>query len=164
MEVISSPGKWTPAEYRHMVRREYRLRLPDLAVVPILFLYGIIFGNLLWCLVVGILVYLVCVLVLFPNVQWKRRPDFAEARTIAIDEHGISIASNSVTRKEQWASCSGSKEGGAYYVLQLRNRKPSIIILKRFFEGPDELKLRALLRAHTEATLRVRGNDGSPSS
>lgn len=165
MEVVSSPGTLTPAEYRHTVRREYRASLPDFALVPILFLYGLIFGDLFWDLVVGILIYVAFIVLVYPYVLWKIRPGSATARTIVIDDKGISIFNNSFVRQEEWARFSRSKERSAYFALQLKNRKPSIIILKRLFEGPnDDSDIRVLLRAHTKATLGDHVDDGSPSN
>jgi hypothetical protein len=165
VEVVSSPGSLTPAEYRHTFLREYRASLPDFALVPILFLYGLIFGNLFWDLVVGILVYVAFIVLVFPFVLWKIRPGSATARTIVLDDKGISIFNNSFVRQEEWARFSRSKERSEYFTLQLKNRKPSIIILKRLFDGPnDDADLRALLKAHTNAALHERNDDGTKSS
>jgi hypothetical protein len=143
-------------------RREHRLRRSELVFVVVLILYGVIFGDLIWCLVVGILVYLAFILLVAPHVLWKKTLGVDETRRIIVDDDGITIVFGSSTRHEGWEQFSGLKERRGYFALQKRNRDPSTIILKRFFVGPsDEDNLRTLLRAKVTSSNLNRFHDGS---
>jgi type IV secretory pathway TrbD component len=145
VEVVSSSGTWTRMEFMHVQRREY------LVLVVSLLLYGVIFGNLLWCLAFGLLVYAVAVMGVLPFALWKKTPSLREPRTLTVDDNGITIVAASFSRVDEWTAISGSKERSEYFVLRKKNGGRSIIILKRFFNGPnDDDLLRTLLKANAK--------------
>jgi hypothetical protein len=165
MEAVSSSGSWTRREFVRVQRRELRIRRTGIVLLAVLLVYGLIFGYLIWCLVVGVAIYAISVLIIIPLILWKRSPGANEERTITVSDLGISVVSQTTSRNENWGSYKRSIERREYYALQKIDHQPSTIILKRFFiAGGDEAPLRALLKAHTNAQLRENSRESIPET
>jgi hypothetical protein len=152
MESVSSSGTWTRREFTRIQRREYRVGRNEPVLLVVLLVYALTFGYLVWCVVTGVAVYAICILIVIPIALWKRTPGLKEERTITVDDTGISVVSNTTSRQEEWARYKTAKERKDYFALQRTDRRPPTIILKRFFDkDSQETRLRALLKAHTNA-------------
>ena len=114
---------------------------------------GVVFGGLA---LIGITALAELYLfVMVPRRIWSMGPHMNETHHVNVSDEGITSVGPSSSIKIPWTYFKTSNETSNYYILRVR-QTPSMIVKKSVLdEAETEATFRALLRAHTKASLKT---------
>lgn len=155
MDDIEISEKWNRNEFIHSRMYDSSMSWWDAAYWIGLAILAWRQGEYLLTLGVGTVLYLFLTLIFKPTLLWNSLRGLSEPLVTKISEDGISVTNGSVTVFEEWSTFSKSIEKPDFYILRKRGREPYSAFRKRaFVSRADEARFRALLRSHTQSSLR----------
>jgi len=154
MEPISTHGKWGFREYCRSYRRAYRFSYVDLAEIVVFVAIGLIVNNVVLFSSLIIVIGIIAHTWLIPIAGWTFKKGFREERTTTFSDDGIMVVTSTLTFQSKWSEYATSKETREFYILRPPWPIQFQAVRKRIFASEsDEARFRALLRAHTVASL-----------
>jgi hypothetical protein len=154
MEPISTHGKWGLREYCRSYRRAYRFSYVDLWEIVAFIAIGLIVNNVALFLILIIFIGIIAHAWLIPIAVWTFRKGFRGERTTTFSDDGILVVAPNFTFQSKWSEYSTSKETREFYILRPPRPIQFQAVRKRIFASEsDEARFRAMLRAHTSASL-----------
>jgi len=143
--------------FRHCLPPSFKIQYFIPVFLILVGTYLAVIGGGLFVLIFGF-VYVTYVILLMwwaPRRGWNKSPIYfkGQRRMVASDE-GVVFSSTTEEIKRSWVTFERSDEWSDYYFLRGARNRVAGIIPKRSFTSPQiEAQFRALLRAHTDASL-----------